>query len=211
MGILNVTPDSFADGGLRFDAGARRRGRAADGRGGRGHPRHRRRVDAPGRRPLSRRRRAAARAAGDRAAGGARGVPISIDTYKAAVAREAVARGATIVNDISGLQYDPALGAVVAETGAALVLMHKRGRSRDMYKQARLRRRDGGGRCASSAKPSSGPPRPGVSRERHHRRSRGSGFAKRAPSTVRGARRALRPARRAGSPDPAAARRASRS
>ena len=38
-------------------------------------------------------------------------VPISIDTYKAVVAREAVARGAAIVNDVSGLQYDPALGA----------------------------------------------------------------------------------------------------
>ena len=63
-------------------------------------------------------------------------VPLSIDTYKAAVAREAVARGAAIVNDISGLQYDPELGAVAAETGAALVLMHNRGRSRDMYERA---------------------------------------------------------------------------
>ena len=64
-----------------------------------------------------------------------RRVPLSIDTYKAVVAREAVARGAAIVNDISGLQYDPALGRVAADAGAALVLMHTRGRSRDMYER----------------------------------------------------------------------------
>ncbi|HXG70680.1 MAG TPA: dihydropteroate synthase, partial [Gemmatimonadaceae bacterium] len=64
------------------------------------------------------------------------GALISIDTYKAAVAREAVARGATIINDISGLQYDPELGAVAARTQAALVLMHTRGRSRTMHELA---------------------------------------------------------------------------
>jgi dihydropteroate synthase len=61
---------------------------------------------------------------------------ISIDTYKAAVAREAVAQGATIINDISGLQYDPELSTVAAGTGAALILMHTRGRSREMYERA---------------------------------------------------------------------------
>jgi len=49
------------------------------------------------------------------------------------IAREAVAAGASIINDISGLQYEPELGAVAAETGAALVLMHTRGRSKEMY------------------------------------------------------------------------------
>jgi dihydropteroate synthase len=63
-------------------------------------------------------------------------IPVSIDTYKARVARAAVAAGAAIVNDISGLQYEPALGGVAAETGAALVLMHTRGRSGDMYQRA---------------------------------------------------------------------------
>jgi dihydropteroate synthase len=62
--------------------------------------------------------------------------PLSIDTYKASVAREAIARGATIINDISGLLYDPELGGVAAETRAALVLMHTRGRSNAMYQQA---------------------------------------------------------------------------
>lgn len=64
------------------------------------------------------------------------GAIISIDTYKASVAREAVARGASIVNDISALQFDPGLAEAVAATGAALVLMHNRGRSDDMYRLA---------------------------------------------------------------------------
>jgi dihydropteroate synthase len=63
-------------------------------------------------------------------------IPVSIDTYKAGVAREAIAAGAGIVNDISGLEYDPELGAIVAGAGAGLVLMHTRGRSRDMYRHA---------------------------------------------------------------------------
>jgi dihydropteroate synthase len=136
MGILNVTPDSFADGGLHFDpeaaveAGLRM---AADGAdiidvGGES--------TRPGADPLPdaeelRRvipviERLASRVA----------VPLSIDTYKASVARAAVAAGAVIVNDISGLQYDSNLGAVVAETGAAVVLMHTRGRSSGMYELA---------------------------------------------------------------------------
>ena len=63
-------------------------------------------------------------------------IPLSIDTYKASVAEAALDRGASIVNDISGLRYDPALGDVVARRGAGLILMHTRGRSRDMYEQA---------------------------------------------------------------------------
>jgi dihydropteroate synthase len=59
-------------------------------------------------------------------------VPISVDTNKAAVAREALAAGAEIVNDVSGLRLDPALGIVVAEAGAGVVLMHSRGTVRDM-------------------------------------------------------------------------------
>jgi dihydropteroate synthase len=63
-------------------------------------------------------------------------VPISIDTYKASVAREAVRAGAAIVNDISGLQYDEGLGRAIAESGAAAILMHTRGRSKGMYELA---------------------------------------------------------------------------
>ena len=60
------------------------------------------------------------------------GVPISIDTYKADVARAAVAAGAAIVNDVSGLRHDPAVARAVAESGAALILMHTRGRPTTM-------------------------------------------------------------------------------
>ncbi len=63
-------------------------------------------------------------------------IPLSIDTYKAEVAREALAEGAALVNDVSGLQYDADLGAVVADAGAGLVLMHMRGRSQVMYAEA---------------------------------------------------------------------------
>jgi dihydropteroate synthase len=63
-------------------------------------------------------------------------VPLSVDTYKAEVARAALERGAAIVNDISGLQYDPGLASVVAGSGAGLVLMHTRGRSKTMYAEA---------------------------------------------------------------------------
>ena len=132
MGILNITPDSFADGGLHFDvdravdAGVRM---AADGadiidvggestRPGAAQVGEREEM----RRVLPVIERLASRVT----------VPISIDTYKAAVARESIAAGATIVNDISGLQFEPALGRVAAETGAALVLMHTRGRSDEM-------------------------------------------------------------------------------
>jgi dihydropteroate synthase len=63
-------------------------------------------------------------------------VPISIDTYKADVADRALALGASIVNDISALTYDPELAAVVSRRSAAAVLMHNRGRSQDMYAEA---------------------------------------------------------------------------
>jgi dihydropteroate synthase len=63
-------------------------------------------------------------------------LPLSVDTAKAAVARAALGEGAAIVNDVSGLRYDPDLGKVVASAGAALVLMHMRGTSREMYQEA---------------------------------------------------------------------------
>jgi len=63
-------------------------------------------------------------------------LPLSVDTAKAVVARAALDEGAAIVNDISGLRYDPGLGEVVAAAGAALVLMHMRGTSREMYRDA---------------------------------------------------------------------------
>ena len=136
MGILNITPDSFTDGGLRMDPGkalADGLQMLADGAdildvGGES--------TRPGAVPVSaeeelRRVRPVIERLAART-----DAPISIDTYKAAVAREAVACGAAIVNDISGLQYDEQLGPAIAEAGAAAILMHNRGRSRDMYRDA---------------------------------------------------------------------------
>jgi dihydropteroate synthase len=136
MGILNVTPDSFADGGLYLDVGrAVERGLEMVAQGAEI-------LDVGGE---STRPGAAALREDEELArvlpvieqlASRVTVPISIDTYKAGVARQAVARGATIVNDVSSLHYDPQLAAVTAETGAALVLMHNRGRSKEMYREA---------------------------------------------------------------------------
>jgi dihydropteroate synthase len=136
MGILNVTPDSFADGGLwadasgAVDAGLRMEAEGADiiDIGGES--------TRPGAVALSLDEELARVMPVIEGLAGRLRVPISIDTYKAAVAERAIAAGAAIVNDISALEYDPALSAVVARTGAALVLMHNRGRSREMYREA---------------------------------------------------------------------------
>src|SRR5256885_5920991 len=136
MGILNVTPDSFADGGRHFDfdgavaAGLRMIADGADVIDVGGESTR------PGAEPLpadEERRRVVPVIEGlvSRVT-----VPISIDTYKASTAEAGLGAGAAIVNDVSGLRYDPALATVVGRAGAAIVLMHTRGRSKDMYKQA---------------------------------------------------------------------------
>jgi len=136
MGIINVTPDSFADGGVRLDpdvaiAGAIKM--VADGAdlidiGGEST-----RPGAPEVPADEELRRISPVLEGLR---GRVKVPVSIDTYKAAVAERALDLGAVIVNDISALTYDRELAGVVARRRAAVVLMHNRGRSADMYAQA---------------------------------------------------------------------------
>ena len=59
-------------------------------------------------------------------------VPISVDTYKSSVAKKAIEAGARIVNDISGLRFSPDMANVVADSGAAVVIMHIKGTPRDM-------------------------------------------------------------------------------
>lgn len=63
-------------------------------------------------------------------------VPISVDTYKADVAAVVLAEGVDLINDVSGLGFDPRLASVVAEAGAGLVLMHMRGTPRTMQEDA---------------------------------------------------------------------------
>jgi dihydropteroate synthase len=65
-------------------------------------------------------------------------VPISVDTYKAEVARQAVTAGATIINDVWGLRMEPKLTRVAAESGAWLILMHNRSKPKDAVQEARL-------------------------------------------------------------------------
>jgi dihydropteroate synthase len=137
MGIVNVTPDSFSDGGAFFDPGAAvAHGLllAADGAdildvGGES--------TRPGAAPVPveeelRRVVPVIRGLAARCA-----LPISVDTNKAAVARAALDAGASIVNDISALRFDPGLGPAVAAAGAALVLMHMQGDPRTMQQAPR--------------------------------------------------------------------------
>jgi dihydropteroate synthase len=135
MGILNVTPDSFSDGG-RHDTvetavghGLRMASGGADY------------VDVGGE---------STRPGADRVnpdeelrrvlpvvAELARlGIAVSIDTTRASVAMAALAAGAVMVNDVSGGLADPAMAGVVADAGVPWVLMHRRGISRDMYAEA---------------------------------------------------------------------------
>lgn len=131
LGVLNVTPDSFSDGGRYLDPDdAERRAREL--------------VDAgadlldvggestrPGARPVS------AREEWERIAPVLERVtdlpvPVSVDTRKEEVARRALEAGAAVINDVSGLRDDPGIGALAAEYGAGLVVMHMRGDPRTM-------------------------------------------------------------------------------
>jgi dihydropteroate synthase len=137
MGVLNVTPDSFAEPEALTDVG-RAIGRALELEeagadlidiGGES--------TRPGADPVSADEESGRVLPVVRALAHRLRVPMSVDTYKAEVARAALAEGAALINDISGLRYDAALAGVVAETGAGLVVMHMRGRSKGMYAEAR--------------------------------------------------------------------------
>ena len=137
MGIINVTPDSFADGGRRFSADAAIAGAIAMAHAGADLVDIGAESTRPGADPLP----------VDEELGrlvpvleGLRGrlkIPVSIDTYKAPVADRAIDLGAAIVNDVSALAFDPAMAEVVARRGVPVILMHTRGRSREMYALAR--------------------------------------------------------------------------
>ncbi len=131
MGVLNITPDSFFDGGRFFDrdlAIRRLEELASEGAdiidiGGES--------TRPGSLAVSENEEL------DRVlpvleAAAAFDVPISIDTTKSAVARRALEAGAEIINDISGLRFDPDLARLAADSGAGLVMMHMRGEPRTM-------------------------------------------------------------------------------
>ena len=134
MGVVNVTPDSFSDGGLFLDA----RAAVAYARG------------------LIEEGAAIVDVGGESTRPGSEGVsveeelrrvepvlerlqdlPVSIDTSKAEVARRAVALGAVMVNDVTALRADPELAGVVADSGTYLCLMHMLGEPRSMQDDPR--------------------------------------------------------------------------
>ncbi|MGQ0445515.1 MAG: dihydropteroate synthase [Beijerinckiaceae bacterium] len=126
MGILNVTPDSFSDGGRFFAPEAameQARKLAAEGAdiidiGAEStRPGH---IPVPADEELARLEPILGRLTRSI------DIPFSIDTSKAKVARRATELGASVINDVWGLQRDPAMAETVAETGAAVVLMHNR-------------------------------------------------------------------------------------
>lgn len=133
MGILNVTPDSFSDGGKHaaLDSAVRAAERFAEEGAGI--------IDIGGEstRPGSKKiesdeeiRRVVpvVEALRKRI-----GIPISVDTSKAAVARASIGAGAEIINDISGLRFDPQMAVAAAETKAGLIVMHSRGSFESMH------------------------------------------------------------------------------
>lgn len=143
MGVLNVTPDSFSDGGLFLDAEraiahgrelAHQGADVLDVGGESTRPPGVSGPDDPGaeavtaEEELERVGPVVAALAGDSGAG----VAVSIDTAKAAVARAALDAGAAMVNDVTALRADPELAALCAERGADVVLMHMQGEPRTM-------------------------------------------------------------------------------
>jgi dihydropteroate synthase len=133
FGILNVTPDSFSDGGNFFSTEAaiaqagRMIGEGADAIDIGGESTRPGAQSVPAREELKR-VLPAIRAIRSRWSN----VAISIDTVKAEVARAALAEGASIVNDVSGMSLDPEMPEVCAEAGCSVVLMHSRGSVSDM-------------------------------------------------------------------------------
>jgi dihydropteroate synthase len=137
MGIVNVTPDSFSDGGRFLESnaavehGLRLVQEGADLLDVGGESTR------PGADPVSPGEERARIEPVVRELARRAGVPISIDTTKAQVAAAALDAGAEIVNDVSALARDPELAPLVARAGAALVLMHMRGSPADMRERAR--------------------------------------------------------------------------
>lgn len=132
MGVVNITPDSFSDGGRFFSpeaalAHARRlleEGADLLDIGGQS--------TRPGSEPVSEEEELRRILPVLEALAAETDAPISVDTTRASVAHEAMKRGAKLLNDISGLRFEPDLARVAAETGATLILMHSRDTPRTM-------------------------------------------------------------------------------
>ena len=134
MGILNVTPDSFSDSGLYFDKSAaikRALRMVEEGAdiidiGGES--------TRPGSDPLAIEEEVRRTIPVVEALSREIAVPLSIDTYKSGVAKRALDAGASMVNDIGGLRFDPGMPKVVSDYKVPVVIMHIKGKPKDMQK-----------------------------------------------------------------------------
>jgi dihydropteroate synthase len=134
MGIVNVTPDSFSDGGQFYDpqvAISHAKQLVKEGAdivdiGGES--------TRPGSEAVSSEDELKRVIPVIKGIANEVAVPISIDTYKSEVAKAALDAGASIINDISAMRFDPAIADVAAECGVPLILMHMQGTPRDMQK-----------------------------------------------------------------------------
>jgi dihydropteroate synthase len=139
MGILNITPDSFYDGGRYLDpAAALDRAWALQESGARiidvGGESSR-----PGSAPVNEEEELRRVLPVVRLLTGKLKIPVSVDTRRGSVARAVLAEGAAVINDISGLRDDPELTSVAAQYGAYVVIMHMQGRPGNMQKNPRYR------------------------------------------------------------------------
>lgn len=134
MGILNITPDSFSDGGLFFDKSTAikraiqlvEEGADIIDIGGES--------TRPGSEPLPLEEELRRTIPVIEALAKEITIPISIDTYKSKVAKSALDAGASLVNDISGLRFDPDMPVVISEYKVPVVIMHIKGTPKDMQK-----------------------------------------------------------------------------
>jgi len=140
MGVLNVTPDSFSDGGKFFDAERAIEQALAMERGGADLLDVGGESTRPGSAGISAQEELARVLPVLQALRGRLKIPVSIDTQKMEVAEAALGAGAQIINDISGLKSDPRIAEVAARRRVPLILMHMRGEPRTM--QARGFARD---------------------------------------------------------------------
>jgi dihydropteroate synthase len=132
MAVLNVTPDSFFDGGRHFDAGRAIAAGMAMMQAGADIIDIGGESSRPGAEPVSQADELARVIPVIQGLRRQCELPISIDSYKAPVARAALDAGADIVNDISALGFDPAMASMVAKEKVPVVLMHMRGTPRTM-------------------------------------------------------------------------------
>lgn len=135
MGVLNVTPDSFSDGGKFIAVGAAVKQALAMERAGADLIDVGAESTRPGSQETDLEEELRRLLPVLRALRGKLKIPLSVDTRKARVAEAAIGEGAQIINDVSGLRHDPALAGVAAKYKIPLILMHMRGEPRTMQQK----------------------------------------------------------------------------